>query len=130
MYAYSDLRRGFTRRITWGINRGYRLERHPQRSAESQDRPAAKGSAGIPDSLGHKRTLTSAGWDDQIPTPLLLPGIDYVPSLSLVGISQLSERFGKPDRTGHATDKPHARAVGNHATTPHGKSLEMGARDC
>jgi hypothetical protein len=29
MYAYGDFRWGCIRRITWWINRGYRLDRHP-----------------------------------------------------------------------------------------------------
>jgi hypothetical protein len=59
MYAYGDFRCGCIRRITWGINRGYRLERHPRQSAQPLDGPAVRGSAGLPDSLGHKRDITS-----------------------------------------------------------------------
>jgi hypothetical protein len=54
-----QIRWGCIRRITWWINRGYRLERHPRQSARLLDGPAVRGSAGLPDSLGDKRDITS-----------------------------------------------------------------------
>ena len=59
MYADHDIRWRCTRRITWGINRRYRLEHYPRQSLKPLDGPAVRGSAGLPDSLDHKRIITS-----------------------------------------------------------------------
>jgi hypothetical protein len=59
MYAYRNCRWRCTQWITWGINRGYRLEHHPRRSVKSLDGPVVRGSVGLPDSLDHKRIITS-----------------------------------------------------------------------
>src|SRR5690242_8757307 len=60
---------GFIRGIMMGFIRGIRLEDHPLRPAKMLAADAVGGSAGIPDSLGHKPGDTSgrAGW-----SPLLL----------------------------------------------------------
>lgn len=59
MSAYSDRRWGCQPGVRWGIRTGYRIKRHPQTSPKPQDNRSAGGSAGIPDSLGHKRVDTS-----------------------------------------------------------------------
>jgi hypothetical protein len=64
MCTYSDIRWGFIRGIMMGFIRGITLEDHPLRPAKTQVTNPARGSAGIPDSLGHKPEDTSgrASW--------------------------------------------------------------------
>jgi len=56
--------------IILGINRGFTLEDHPQHLTKPPLIGTAAGSAGIPDSLGHKPVETSGGPDGQDPTLL------------------------------------------------------------
>lgn len=81
MYAYGDFRWGCIRRITWWINRGYRLERHPRQSGQLLDGPSVRGSAGLPDSLGHKRDITSGRGCVSSVDRCLAPGPRDFPSL-------------------------------------------------
>jgi hypothetical protein len=61
--AYGKFRRGFIRWIMMGFIRGITLEDHPLRPAKMQVTDPVGGSAGIPDSLGHKPEDTSGrGW--------------------------------------------------------------------
>lgn len=60
--AYGHFRWGFTRGITFGIRLGILLERHPLRPAKTPVRWPVGGSAGVPDSLGHKPVNTSGDW--------------------------------------------------------------------
>jgi hypothetical protein len=63
-YTHSDCHWGFTRGITMGFIRGITLDDHPLSLPESLLTGAARGSGGIPDSLGHKPVDTSgrAAW--------------------------------------------------------------------
>jgi len=65
----SDVRWGFIRGIMMGFIRGITLEDHPLRPAKTQVTGPVGGSAGIPDSLGHKPEDTSgrAGWSASSP---------------------------------------------------------------
>lgn len=60
-HVRGDVRWGIIMGIRMGFIWGDRLERHPQRQWKSQRKPGVRGSAVIPDSLGHKRNNTSAG---------------------------------------------------------------------
>jgi hypothetical protein len=57
--AYGHFRRGFTWGITLGIRLGILLERHPISPAKTPVSGPVGGSAGIPDSPGHKPVKTS-----------------------------------------------------------------------
>jgi hypothetical protein len=59
--AHSEFRRGFTWGIMMGFMRGITLEDHPLHPAKPLLRWPARGSAGVPDSLGHKPEDTSGG---------------------------------------------------------------------
>jgi hypothetical protein len=59
--AHGYVRWGFTWRITSAIRLGVLLEPHPLRSAKALLKGSVWGSAGIPDSLGHKLVNTSGG---------------------------------------------------------------------
>lgn len=61
-YAESDCRRGCIRGIRMGFIRGITLDDHPVRVGKPQLIGGAWGSAGVPDSLGHKQGVTSGGW--------------------------------------------------------------------
>ncbi|CRK55179.1 hypothetical protein [Alloactinosynnema sp. L-07] len=61
------IRWGFTRGITLGIRLGILLERHPLRAAKTPVRGPVGGSAGIPDSLGHKPVNTSGRTGGRLP---------------------------------------------------------------
>ena len=52
--THSDIRWGFIRGIMMGFIRGITLDDHPLRPAKTQATGPVGGSAGIPDSLGHK----------------------------------------------------------------------------
>jgi hypothetical protein len=58
--AYGHFRRWFIRGIMMGFIRGITLDDHPLRPAKMLVAGTAGGSAGIPDSLGHKPEDTSA----------------------------------------------------------------------
>lgn len=60
--AHGYVQWGFMWRITPGIRLGILLEPHPLWSAKLQVGRPVGGSAGIPDSLGHKSVNTSGGW--------------------------------------------------------------------
>lgn len=68
IFTYGGFRWGFTRGIILGINRGFTLEDHPLPAAKMLVTGAAGGSAGIPDSLGHKPGDTSGGLRGQRPS--------------------------------------------------------------
>src|SRR5882757_4888740 len=72
----SGVRWGFIRGIMMGFIRGITLEDHPLRPAKTQVTDAVGGSAGIPDSLGHKPEDTSGGLAGQ--RPLLLACLTFV----------------------------------------------------
>src|SRR5262245_54702862 len=63
MYAYGGFVQGFVqgfvRGVDWGLGRGFVLEDHPGHWTKCQEAPGTRGSAGIPDSLGHKPACTS-----------------------------------------------------------------------
>lgn len=65
--AYGHFRWGFIRGITLGIRLGILLERHPLRPAKTRVRGPVGGSAGIPDSLGHKPVNTSGRAGGRLP---------------------------------------------------------------
>jgi hypothetical protein len=65
--AYGHFRWGITVGITLGIRVGILLERHPLRAAKAPVRGPAGGSAGIPDSLGHKPVNTSGRGGGRLP---------------------------------------------------------------
>jgi hypothetical protein len=60
-YAESDCRRGCIRGFRMGFIRGITLDDHPVRLRKPQLIGDAWGSAGVPDSLGHKQGVTSGG---------------------------------------------------------------------
>jgi hypothetical protein len=69
MYVYGDFVQGFVRGFDWGLGTGFVLEDHPHRRTKPQEAPGTGGSAGIPDSLGHKPVCTSgAAWSSVLPT--------------------------------------------------------------
>lgn len=59
MCTYGGFVQGFVRGFDWGLGRGFVLEDHPDHWTKSQEAPGTGGSAGIPDSLGHKPACTS-----------------------------------------------------------------------
>ena len=63
-----------------GFIRGITLEDYPLRPAKTQVTDPVGGSAGIPDSLGHKPEDTSGRAGGQ--RPLILVWLTFVPSLT------------------------------------------------
>ncbi len=71
--AYGRFRWGFIRGILLGIRLGILLERHPLRPVKTPVSGCVGGSAGIPDSLGHKPVDTSGRTGGRLPA-LSAPG--------------------------------------------------------
>ena len=132
-YAYGDFRWGCIRRITWWINRGYRLDRHPRQSAQPLDGPAVRGSAGLPDSLGHKRDITSGRGCVSSVDRCLAPGPRDFPSLSthshLIQFPRVPPVFRCPALCGcsrvpvtHRRTVAHLARIGAREMRPRGRS--------
>ena len=82
---------GCTPGITWGIRLGIPLERHPLRAAKTLAAGGVGGSAGVPDSLGHKPVNTSGRAGGPLSFPCGLPS-----HLAPNAILRPSYNFPKP----------------------------------